>query len=115
MRRHWTQEVESLRARVAFETRKSRSVTPQRLAKPEKSAPQRSHPLAQAPRKLPNRKRAFQIDAISMGCDPVRLGRNCGALRTFTKRLNLAAEASSGMRTSSQGIRKLRLRCGSFV
>ena len=31
--------------------------------------------------------------AISMGCDPVRLGRNLETWRTFTKRLNLAAKA----------------------
>ena len=79
--------------RVAFEARKLRSVYATTPCEAVKLALERSHSLAKAPPKLPNRAHSFQIDAISVGCDSVRLGRNFGALGTFTKRLNLAAKA----------------------
>jgi hypothetical protein len=62
--------------------------------------------------KLPDRKRAFQIDAISIGCGPVRLGRNFGTLREFTKWLNLAAEThvqdSDGVSVDSEASSRIR-------
>ena len=83
-----------------------------------KSAPKRSHSWAKAPPKLPNRTHSFQIDAISTGCDPVRLERNFGALCTFTKRLNLAAKAhvqdSHLFSVDSEASAKIRKRFAPF-